>query len=59
MRTCVGRAAPFHCALDPGPKPVPFTVSVNPVEPAVVAAGFKLVIDRIDPVVPDVPVTAK
>src|SRR5579871_732697 len=35
----VARLTPFHCTCDPLTNPVPVTVSVKPVEPAVRLAG--------------------
>jgi hypothetical protein len=40
----VVRFDPFHCTTEPLTKPLPFTVSVNPVPPAVVEDGLRPVV---------------
>jgi hypothetical protein len=37
----VGKATPFHCTVDPGRNPDPFTASVNAGPPAVAEFGLK------------------
>jgi len=37
-------ADPFHCTVDPGTNPVPFTVKVNPTPPAGAELGLKALI---------------
>ena len=40
----VVRGLPFHCTVEPFTKPLPLTVNVNAVPPAVTAFGLKVVI---------------
>src|SRR5262249_28787362 len=40
LTNVVARALPFQCTREPGTKPVPFTISVNP-DPAGLAASGK------------------
>jgi hypothetical protein len=49
-------AVPFHCTTDPAANPLPFTVSVNPLPPAVADEGLKLLIVGPGLIVKEAPV---
>jgi hypothetical protein len=44
LTNVVGRPIPFHCNIAPAANPLPFTVSVRPLPPAVADEGLKLLI---------------